>query len=230
MQPKPRAIVFDMDDTLYPLSEYRRSGFAAVADHLARTQGCSAARSRRVLAHALTRTPGTELQTLLAAWQLPSHDPSELVRVLRSHRPALHLPALTARVLRALRRGWRVGILTNGPAEVQARKVASLGLESRVDTVVFASVYGSGVGKPEAAPFREVLRRLDVAPGRALFVGDDERCDIEGAQALGLRAVRTTAFAPLAGHTAADVVIASLASLPAVAEALVPQEAQRYAA
>jgi predicted HAD superfamily phosphohydrolase YqeG len=34
MPPDRRGIVFDLDDTLFPMRRYRLSGFAAVAAHL----------------------------------------------------------------------------------------------------------------------------------------------------------------------------------------------------
>src|SRR5213592_4647719 len=40
--PRTRAVVFDLDDTLYPESAYVRSGFRAVAEEAARRYGVSA--------------------------------------------------------------------------------------------------------------------------------------------------------------------------------------------
>ena len=107
----------------------------------------------------------------------------ELVTVIRRHQPALHLPNVSVDVLaRARAEGWRLGILTNGLPDVQARKVRALGLDRLVDVVVYAQEWGSGKGKPERESFDVVRARLDTPPALTVFVGDDPWCDIVGAR------------------------------------------------
>ena len=54
---------------------------------------------------------------------------------------------------------------------------------------VYASVHGR-------APFDRALSLLEVAPADALFVGDDHRWDIVGAQNAGLRPVLLESAVP----------------------------------
>jgi putative hydrolase of the HAD superfamily len=221
MQPSPRAVIFDLDDTLYPVRRFRRSGWAAVADHLERTRGLDRVRSLRVLTGVIDGARrGQELQVLLDAWRLPSELLSELLGVFRSHHPHLPLPDVSKHVLAAMRPTWKLGILTNGLAAVQSRKVRALGVERLVDAVVYAVEHGSGLGKPEPAPFHEIAGRLGVEPARTVFVGDDEWCDIGGARRLGMRTARLTAWSGLAGESRADAVIHSLADVPLMADSL----------
>ena len=66
-----------------------------------------------------------------------------------------------------------------------------LGLAALVDELVLSCEVRAA--KPDPAIFREALRRLDVAPERALFVDDQQRfCD--AAAALGIAAVRIDRF------------------------------------
>ena len=221
MLPSARAVIFDMDDTLYPVRRFRRSGWAAVADHLEATRGLDRVRSLRVLADVADGPRrGQEMQFLLDAWRLPPALLSELVAVFRAHHPCLPLPDVSARALAALRPTWKLGVLTNGVAAIQARKVHALGLAPLVDTVVYATELGRGLGKPEPAPFREILTRLGVEPSHAVFVGDDEWCDIAGAHRAGMRTVRLTAWTGLVGESRADSVIHSLAELPWLVDSL----------
>ena len=94
----------------------------------------------------------------------------------------------------ATRRSWGVAIVTNGLPSVQRLKVQALGLESPVDTVVYASEHGTGAGKPDREPFREALRRLGSRPSQAIFVGDNPDTDIAGASLCGLRTIYTHQF------------------------------------
>jgi FMN phosphatase YigB (HAD superfamily) len=106
--------------------------------------------------------------------------------------------------------------VTNGDPAIQRRKVDALGLGALVDSVVFAGEHGTGAGKPEAAPFAAALDRLDAVAGRAVFVGNDEVCDIAGAAAVGMKTVLLVPSPPRATATAtrADVVVHTIADVP----------------
>jgi putative hydrolase of the HAD superfamily len=232
MLPDRRAVVFDLDDTLYPYRRFKLSGFQAVARHLEMTRGLDARLGFAALVGAMrSRHRGRELQACLDQYDLPSTDLPELVDVLRHHAPRLRLGRSTVRVLKRLRQdGWRVGVLTNGQPTIQARKADALGLVALVDAVVYAMTCGRGTGKPDPEPFAEVARRLDVSPTGAVFVGDDERCDVGGARAAGMAAVRCAAWTPLTAPTAADAVVDRLADVPAVAHVLLEEALNRHAA
>jgi putative hydrolase of the HAD superfamily len=113
-------------------------------------------------------------------------------------------------------------VVTNGVPAVQARKVAALGLGPLVDTVVYAHGTGTGLGKPDAAPFLEAARRLGVPAPRTVFIGDDPVADIGGAGAVGMRTIQVRAD----GHEsrgpapAADAVVRSIGEVPSVAGGL----------
>jgi len=96
------------------------------------------------------------------------------------------LPDATAALDAAAARG-KTGIITNGPRSRQERKVRSLGLDGRVDVVIYAGDLARR--KPHAAPFREALAALGTTAERALYVGDSLAYDVAGAHNAGLRVV-----------------------------------------
>lgn len=231
MRHNARAIVFDLDDTLYPLRHFRMSAFQAVAAHLHATHDIDAEQSVWFLTRMYeSRARGHELQALLHQWQLPIEFLPVLIDVARHHQPELHLPAVSACVLAKLRPTWNLGILTNGPAGVQARKIQALGLSNLVDVVAYANTCGTGAGKPDRSAFSYVASALEVDPARTVFVGDDERCDIVGAMAAGMRAVRLTAWTGPCATSRAAAVIPSLVDLLTLAESLVREEAVPHVA
>jgi FMN phosphatase YigB (HAD superfamily) len=234
MSPDRRAVVFDLDDTLYPYRRFLASGFAVIAETLSATFGCDRLATLRTLLRASRgRARGHEIQVCLAALQLPPGLAPELVARLISHTPWLRLPRSSENVLIALRRaGWRIGIITNGPAAAQSRKVAALGLANYVDAVVYASEHGTGAGKPESHAFVAMSTRLDVAPDRCVMVGDNEDCDIAGALGAGFHAIRCTAWArhPVAEVTRANGTIAHLADVPRIAASLLEEVSHRHVA
>jgi putative hydrolase of the HAD superfamily len=185
------ALIFDLDDTLYPERQFIRSGFHAVASEIERRHGVPTRAGLATLFRALRHGRRSQaLQELAQEHHLPEAIVAEMVAIIRAHEPSLRLPAATTDVLIAARkRGWRLGVLTNGPPDVQARKAAALRLDSLVDAVVFAHDCGTRVGKPAREPFHTILARLGAPPASSIFVGDDPWCDIAGARGVGLRAI-----------------------------------------
>lgn len=219
MRREAAAVLFDLDDTLYPRQRFLLSGFLAVARHVERHWGIDAREAFAVLAGAFRTARGRELQALAVHVELPSWLVPQLVDVIREHEPRLRLPRRSARVLEILREGWRVGIVTNGPPDIQARKVDALGLAPMVDLVVYAQATGRGTGKPDRAVFVEAARRLGVCPTRAVFVGDDPVADIAGAHRVGMHTIRV--LHPGAkvreADVAADAVVESIDEVPSAA-------------
>ena len=229
---EPRAVVFDLDDTLYPYEQFRVSGFRAVAAHLARTRGSD---ERAVLDALLRSSRGAdrnrELQACLEVFALPADLLDELLGIMRDHTPRLILSLRASSALNQLRRaGWRIGILTNGEPDVQERKVDALGLWSAVDTVVYATTCGTGNGKPDPAGFRDVAGLLEVKSDRVVFVGNDEICDVGGAIGAGMHAVLCAVWTRVSGTTRAHRVINHFSEVPSVALSLVRGGSSSHAA
>ena len=85
--------------------------------------------------------------------------------------------------------GIRTAIVSNtpwgSPAAEWRRELARHGLLAAVDVTVFCVEVG--YRKPHPKPIRTALEALDIDPSEALFVGDEARWDIAGAQAAGVR-------------------------------------------
>jgi len=232
MRRDARAVVFDLDDTLYPYRRFKVSGFFAVARYVSDRAGLDPAPVFRALVRASRTQPGpTELQACLAKFELPEVWLSELIDVIRYHQPRLRLPGTSRRVLQQLRSdGWRVGVLTNGPHAIQLAKVEALGLAPCVDVIGYASTIGNGQGKPDPDTFAWMARTLAVPAARTVFLGDNEQCDIEGARAAGMLPVRCAVWVPAPATTAAPTVLHRLSHLPAIASLLIEEASNRHAA
>jgi len=217
-----RAIVFDLDDTLYPYRAFVRSGFAAAAAHIAEATGVPARRVYRALCRASAAARGRELQRVCERYGIAEATIPRLVHLMKWHTPAIRLPRETRQVLLRLQAAWRIGILTNGEPAIQRRKLAALGLPPLVDAAVCAAECGTGRGKPDGEAFAAVVDRLGVAPERSVFVGDDPEADVAGAVRAGLQAIhfvghRRTARPSLAPHAT----IARFCEIPAAAARLI---------
>jgi HAD superfamily hydrolase (TIGR01662 family) len=91
----------------------------------------------------------------------------------------------TAPVLAELRgAGVKIGLLTNS-----ARDVNAFARHHGLDVDAAIGSFEHGKTKPHASIFRAVLELLGVEPADAVMVGDTVEDDIEGARALGMRAI-----------------------------------------
>jgi putative hydrolase of the HAD superfamily len=90
-----------------------------------------------------------------------------------------------AEALAALRTaGLRIGLISNS-----ARDVREFAQHHELEVDAGISSFHHGHTKPHASIFRAVLDLLEVEPSEAIMVGDTIADDIEGARALGMRAI-----------------------------------------
>ena len=231
MTPMNAGLILDLDETLYPERQFVRSGFRAVAAEVERRFNVPAPAALGTLLRTLRaggRTRALQVQCL--HYDLPPTLVPDLVDVIRTHHPTLRLPDVSATLLaQAREHGWRLGVLTNGLPEVQARKVQALGLAARVDTVVYAQEWGSGRGKPERDAFDVVRTRLGTRPRLTVFVGDDPWYDMVGARAAGQHTILIRPGGGCPRASGADRIVTSLDGVLAAAAGLVCREAANAA-
>jgi putative hydrolase of the HAD superfamily len=191
-----RAVLFDLDDTLYPERSFVDGGFRAVGRSLAPHLGRSAATIARRLGALHERDGrGHLFDTLLAELGHPP-DPDLVLAALltyRTHRPRLRpFPEVVDTLDRIRRAGIATGLVSDGLASVQRRKLAALpGIARRLEVVVLTDELGSAYAKPSPVPFRVACRLLATEPAAAVYVANDPRKDFAGARAAGLATIRT---------------------------------------
>ena len=124
-------------------------------------------------------------------------------------------------------RGLRIGLISNTgrtPGSVLRAILEALNLAPHIDVMVFSNEHGQC--KPQASIFEELRRRLGVAYGEMMFVGDNLYVDVHGAQRCGMRAIhfdpptRGTAVAPPVEHGLEIVPFARVTRLPDILSVL----------
>jgi HAD superfamily hydrolase (TIGR01509 family) len=87
--------------------------------------------------------------------------------------------------LTELSRHYPLGVVSNGFADMQRRKLAALGFSDLFKSMVFSSE--AGVLKPQPEIFQRAATELQCAPADCLFVGDSYERDMLGARAAGMQ-------------------------------------------
>jgi len=200
-----RAVLFDLDDTLYCESDFVRTGFGAVARALD-ARGVGRAPELSAMLESIHLGEGRErvFDKLAARLGFPPEWIPELIARYRAHRPDIALAADAVQALARLRGRYRLGCVTDGWAAVQRRKLEALRLETRLDAIVVADDHGRRHWKPCPLPFFRCCTRLGVSPGECVYVGDDPERDVRGARNAGMVSVRIRRAGGYFRHCTAD--------------------------
>ena len=181
-----QAVVFDLDDTLYSEKDYVRSGFRAVADMLPQLPDAygkfwSAFEEGKKVFDAVLSDTGLYSDELK----------EKCIATYRSHKPDIHLYDHVVEILEALRgKNIKIGIITDGRPDGQHNKLAALGLERLVDSIVITDeLGGEAFRKPNDISFRIMQRRLGVPFGNMLYVGDNPAKDFIAPRQLCMQCV-----------------------------------------
>ena len=122
-------------------------------------------------------------------------------------------------VLRELGQTFRLGLVTNGPGDLQYDKLDVSGLRSCFGAVVVSREVG--IAKPNPRIFAITLDRLGVSASDSVFVGDNPKTDITGAHAAGIKAVWLNRDRkPLPDGVPPEAAVTALTELPATVDRL----------
>ncbi|MCA9230920.1 MAG: HAD family hydrolase [Planctomycetales bacterium] len=197
-----KAIIFDLDDTLYLERDYVASGMRAVAAWIEERDGFPSdetfiqlwdlfvAGVRGDTFNRWLKNRGIEADGNLA----------EMVEAYRHHDPQIVLLPDVKELLNRLRQHYRLGIITDGPLGSQQQKVVALGLESLFEEIVFTAELGEEYRKPSKVPFQRVLRTFGVGAADSVYVGDNPSKDFRGARLLGMWTARIRHVEGLYSH------------------------------
>ena len=195
-------VYFDVDDTLLDHSYAERKALADVRDRYSEVFGTLSVDELQAQYHAINaplwrRYAEGEIDkqtlkdrrfaALLAEVGAPHANPA-LVRRYYMRRYGRHwrfVPGAQA-AYETVAEEWSVGLMTNGFAEVQAKKLDTFPvLEKQARAVVVCEEVG--VLKPDPKVFAHATEQAGVESDEVLYVGDSYHSDVEGAQQAGWR-------------------------------------------
>lgn len=219
---KWQAVVFDLDDTLFPEAAYVYSGFKAAALCAEEQLGFGAAETLCELTDLYAA--GVRGNTF-ARWAEAHGQSVEtvvplLVLAYRNHEPQLTPFPEAVSLLQMLRPLACLGLVSDGWLAVQRRKLAALKIDTLFDVVAFSDTWGRDAWKPNPLPYQRALAAMHVLPQFAVYIGDNPVKDFLGARRAGMRSIRLrltqgeyAALEPLSPCAAPDYEETSFAAL-----------------
>lgn len=230
----PRAILFDLDDTIisayaHPERAWRKVT-ASFAERLAPLAAEEAALAINTAARAFWSDPARhkhwrhrllEARQRIVADALASHALSgDLIAAIADRFTALrdeemHLfPGAIETLVELRRRGVRLALVTNGDAETQRRKIVRFALAPHFEHIQIEGEHG--FGKPEERAYRHALAALKLAPADVWMVGDNLEWEVAAPQRLGIYSVwhdRERTGLPAGAGVRPDRIITALGDL-----------------
>lgn len=194
---KPHAILFDLDDTLWPIAPViaeaeltLHAWLAAHAPKVAAQWSIEALRAHRAQLAAgqpelLIDLGALRRASLQAAFAAAGEDTARVEGAMAHFFAARNAVTPYDDVLPGLlklRQHVQLGTISNGNADLEV-----IGLAHHFEVSLAAAHFGAA--KPDPGIFRAACDALGVAPRDAVYVGDDLALDVAGAQAAGMRAV-----------------------------------------
>jgi putative hydrolase of the HAD superfamily len=207
----PKAILFDLDDTILFFGHRQDILTAVAADHSERFSPISPAEAGKTIEGAFVEFWADPVRH--QTWRFSLLEARVLIvattfEALRTRAPGLTAEfaeqfarefhqrrEVEARVfpdaletldkLRAL--GVKLALVTNGSAVTQRHKVVKFDLESRFDHIQIEGE--AGFGKPEARSYQHAMDALGVTASETWMVGDNLEWEVVAPQKLGIYSI-----------------------------------------
>lgn len=174
-----KAVIFDLDDTLYGEKEYVRSGYSAIE----RETGISADMLWEAFENG--KPAIDEVLSLLGKTELKER----CLDIYRNHLPNIHCYDGVRELIEVLKdKGVFVGIITDGRPEGQRAKLEALGIN--VDRVIITDELGGAMfRKPCDIAYRMMQRFFNVDYSEMVYVGDNAAKDFTAPRQLGMQSI-----------------------------------------
>jgi len=187
-----KAMIFDLDDTLYPESEFVMGGFLAVARYLAQNYKLDKLRIFNILKSDFKKgSHGKNFNSILEKFNLSEKELKKLISIYRNHKPKIKLFPDAEKLLKHLQHEKiKMALISDGPIETQKNKIEALKVKRCFQVITLSDELGIDYRKPSVRPFNLTLKKLLVKPSEAVYVADNPQKDFIGAKKLGVSTIR----------------------------------------
>lgn len=184
-----RAVLLDLDDTLFLEHTYVLSGIRAVAEFLS-SKGALPVDPEslfRELAHRFLKYGRIGLFDE-AVEQCGGISIAEVVAAYRNHQPQISFMPGVPEHLSRLRAHYKLAVVTDGNQQMQSNKIKALDIGNLVDEIVFCDQLSAP--KPDPKAFLHATELLGVNVSNAIIIGDDPEADMQAARTADMKAIR----------------------------------------
>ena len=191
MKEKLKAILFDLDDTLYLEKDFVKSGFKAVASFIQNDNGINEEVVYDRLCSIFNSGEREKIfDNYIIEFEEINYSINELVNLYRTHLPNIKLIPGIKEYLLSLSKEYKLGLITDGYIQTQKNKINALGLNNIFDQILITEELGRKFWKPSIVPFSTICDKLGVIPTDAIYIADNPKKDFKGPNQLGMDSMR----------------------------------------
>lgn len=186
-----KALVFDLDDSLYAEKGYSFSGFDACEAFVAQkyyVDGFSEIAKKAFEEGMRGNIFNIALDELEIDYGIV--DIKQLVKHFRSHLPSIYLFEDAKWALDYYQDKFPLGLITDGYSISQHQKIKGLNIADYFDKIVVSDDLGREFWKPSEKPYIEIEISLNVAAEFCCYVGDNVSKDFITAKKRGWKTVQ----------------------------------------
>jgi len=189
-----KALLFDLDDTLYDEKQFVNSGFNKVAEFVENKFKIDKDFFYKILIDIFNEGKRGNIFNIALERVNIIYDENIIrlmVKIYREHNLKIKLDKGIRSLLIKLKGIYSLGIITDGYFEVQKKKVQALKLEELFDSIIYTDKYGREYWKPDVFGYKLALKELDdILPEETVYIGDNPHKDFIGAKEIGITTVR----------------------------------------
>ena len=200
-----KAVLFDLDDTLYDHRHSSRIGLSALKKKFTFLKDISLDELEMLHIRLLNEIHISKVLTgeytidearneryriLFSRYGVSADKQlTERARLIYSekYRSSMRAVPGTVELLKSLRKKVKVGIVSNNFGKEQRTKINACGLKGYFDTIITS--FEAGFKKPSPEIFHLALHKLKCSADKSVMIGDSWNSDIIGAKSAGIRPI-----------------------------------------
>ncbi|MCL6494750.1 MAG: HAD family hydrolase [Ignavibacterium sp.] len=181
-----KAIVFDLDDTIYPEWQFVSSGFSAVDLWLKQINIIREGFYEIAWHYYSSGYRGNIFNLALDEMGIRYDDDliNQMVEKYRRHQPLINMHNDARWAINFFRGKAILGIITDGYYEVQKNKVKALGLDQEMNIIIYTDQFGRNNWKPSKTPFEKFMYLANLRGEECIYIGDNVKKDFIAANLL----------------------------------------------
>ncbi|AQR97013.1 HAD family hydrolase [Clostridium saccharoperbutylacetonicum] len=186
-----KALIFDLDDTLYYEKEYVLEAFKEVAHYLGNKYKKDEEKLYLRMKQLLEESGRGKIFNVICEENNFDEDIVELIDIYRNSVPKLELYEDSIEILIwARKNGYRLGVITDGCSKVQWNKIQALGIEKMVDKIIVTDDFGKEFWKPNKKSYLDMIEFFKLEKKECAYIGDNPNKDFIGAKGIGMKTIR----------------------------------------